>query len=88
MDTLTELLFSDDKEDEEGVGYLPVEVDMKDIEKVHLIYISPLINVYEKLKKTYGKYVKLFNEQALKDVIKSNGNGLTLEALPLIIQHN
>ena len=55
-------MFSDDKEDEEGVGYLPVEVDMKDIEKVHLVYISPLINVYEKMKKTYGKYVKLFNE--------------------------
>ena len=32
-DNLTECLFSDDKEEEEGVNYLPIEVELIDIEK-------------------------------------------------------
>ena len=35
MNSLTELLFSEDKEDENSVGYLPIEVDSKEVEKVH-----------------------------------------------------
>ena len=51
MESLTELLFSEDKEDENSVGYLPIEVDIKEVEKVHHLYIQSLINTYEKLKK-------------------------------------
>jgi hypothetical protein len=52
IDSLTEFLFSDDKDDEDDkVGYLPIELEQKEIEKVHHIFIQSLINMYEKLRK-------------------------------------
>ena len=39
------------------MGYLPIELDQKEIERIHAIYIQGLINMYERLKKTYKKYV-------------------------------
>lgn len=36
---LTEFLFSEDKDDEESIGYLPIEVDHLEIERMHQVYI-------------------------------------------------
>ena len=38
--SLSEFLFSDDKvEEKERVGYVPIEVDRKDIEKIYHVYV-------------------------------------------------
>lgn len=36
---LTEFLFADDRDDDEGVGYIPIEIDLLEIEKMHNIYV-------------------------------------------------
>jgi hypothetical protein len=35
IDNLAEFLFSDDIDEDERVGYLPIELEQKDIEKVY-----------------------------------------------------
>lgn len=39
LGNLTEFLFAEDKDDEECVGYLPIEVDKNEIEKTYNLYI-------------------------------------------------
>jgi len=39
LGNLTEFLFAEDKDDEEFVGYLPIEVDKNEIEKTYNLYI-------------------------------------------------
>jgi len=55
---LAEFLFAEDKEDDECVGYLPIEVDKPEIEKMHSMYIQKLINMYEKIRKWHKRYVQ------------------------------
>jgi hypothetical protein len=87
VESLTEFLFSEDREDEESVGYLPIEVDQTDIEKVHHTYIQSLINVYEKLKKHYRKVIQYLPSQTVQTLIEDKDKKFQIEPPKLVITH-
>lgn len=80
FDNLTEFLFAEDIEDDEVSGYLPIEVDIKDIERVHHVYISSLISIYEKLRIIYSRYLNMYPPSVIQSLKSNEENRFTLEA--------
>ena len=87
IENLAELLFSEDINEESSVGYLPIEVDQKDIECIHLYYIQSLINIYDKLKKTYSKYVKILPQATIERLKEDKDLKFQVECPKLVITH-
>ena len=80
-------MFAEDKEDEECVGYLPIEVDKNDLEKTYNYYIQSLINSYEYIRKKYKHYIDLLSPPQLSLLFKTHESKLPLEAPRLVISH-
>lgn len=80
-------MFSDDKEDDDSVGYIPIEVDAHDIEKTHSLYIQSLINMHDKLKVQYKKYLNYLPEELYDSLVTERYSKIQAEPPKLLISH-